>query len=171
LPKFYDKVVFLHQQHKEFHHDYTGDYAIIPNLKENLEFKEKPELDLIAGIIGSIEDRKQTSVSIDRALKDGCKKVYLFGHVTDTKYWQESLSDWLVKYPEIVFLKGYFEDKQEMYDMIGRVYHSSKGEVACLVKDECYLTGTKFFGNEQTEHEVSTLTNDEITQLWINLFN
>ena len=58
-----------------------------------------------------------------------------------------------------------------MYDMIGRVYHSSKGEVACLVKDECYLTNTEFFGNEETENEVSTLTNDEILTLWEKLFN
>ena len=170
LPEFIDEVVFLHEKHREFHEEYKGEYSIIPNLKEDLVFKEKPELDLIAGIIGTIEDRKQTSISIDRAIKDGCKKVYLFGHVTDTEYWQKSLIDWLVTFPEIVFLKGYYEDKQEMYDMIGRVYHSSKGEVACLVKDECYLTGTKFFGNDQTENEVSTLSNDEVIDLWLNLF-
>jgi hypothetical protein len=126
---------------------------------------------LIAGIIGSIEDRKQTSISIDRAIKDGCKKVYLFGHITDTEYWQKSLIEWLVAFPEIVFLKGYYGDKQEMYDMIGRVYHSSKGEVACLVKDECYLTGTEFIGNEETNNVVSTLTNEEILFLWKKLFN
>jgi hypothetical protein len=57
-----------------------------------------------------------------------------------------------------------------MYDSIGRVYHSSKGEVACLVKDECYLTGTKFFGNKETENEVSTLTNEEIFKLWKKTF-
>ena len=62
-------------------------------------------------------------------------------------------------------------DKQKMYNMIGKVYHSSKGEVACLVKDECYLTNTEFFGNEETNHEVSKLTNNEILQLWKNLFN
>ena len=170
LPEFIDEVVFLHDQHREFHEEYKGKYSIIPNLKEDLVLKEKPELDLIAGIIGTIEDRKQTSISIDRAIKDGCKKVYLFGHVTDTEYWQKSLIEWLVTFPEIVFLKGYYENKQEMYDMIGRVYHSSKGEVACLVKDECYLTGTKFFGNDQTENEVSTLSNDIVIDLWIKLF-
>jgi len=53
-----------------------------------------------------------------------------------------------------------------MYNSIGRVYHSSNGEVACLVKDECHYTNTKFFGNEQTTHEVSTLNNDEIFLLW-----
>jgi hypothetical protein len=95
----------------------------------------------------------------------------LFGNVNDEEYWLKSIVDWLVEFPETIALKGYMEDKQEMYDMIGRVYHSSKGEVACLVKDECYLTGTQFFGNEQTENEVSTLSNDEIVQLWIKLFN
>ena len=38
----------------------------------------------------------------------------------------------------------------KMYDMVGCVYHSSKSEVACLVKDECYLTNTIFNGNENT---------------------
>jgi hypothetical protein len=58
-----------------------------------------------------------------------------------------------------------------MYDMIGKVYHSSKGEVACLVKDECYLTNTEFYGNEETENEVSKLTNEEVLVLWKKLFN
>jgi hypothetical protein len=53
-----------------------------------------------------------------------------------------------------------------MYNSIGRVYHSSKGEVACLVKDECDLTNTKFFGNEETENEVSKLSNIEIVDAW-----
>jgi len=57
-------------------------------------------------------------------------------------------------------------DKQLMYDKIGRVYHSSVGEVACLVKDECYLTNTKFFGNEETENIVSELSNIDIINLW-----
>ena len=61
---------------------------------------------------------------------------------------------------------GHVTDKQKMYNSIGRVYHSSKGEVACLVKDECYSTNTKFYGNSETENEVSKLTNEEILTLW-----
>jgi len=64
---------------------------------------------------------------------------------------------------------GHSTNKQNMYNSIGRVYHSSKGEVACLVKDECYLTNTKFFGNKETENEVSTLSNLEILNKWIKL--
>ena len=70
-----------------------------------------------------------------------------------------------------IILAGYATNKQEMYDSIGRVYHSSKGEVACLVKDECYLTGTKFFGNQETDNVVSSLSNDEILNLWKKVLN
>jgi hypothetical protein len=158
--------VFLHEPHKNFHSDYYGDYVIIPNLKENLISKEKSELDLVAGIIGSIEDRKQTHISIQRAMKDRCKKIYLFGSINEEEYFNNYVKPLLT--PKIEML-GHTTNKQEMYDMIGRVYHSSKGEVACLVKDECYLTDTKFFGNEETDNEVSTLTNEEIITLWKNL--
>ena len=65
---------------------------------------------------------------------------------------------------------GFSTNKQEMYNSIGRVYHSSKGEVACLVKDECWLTNTKFFGNEETNNKVSTLSNEEIINLWKKIF-
>jgi hypothetical protein len=63
------------------------------------------------------------------------------------------------------------DNKQEMYDMIGRVYHYSMGEVACLVKDESYQTGTKFFGSGETTHEVSKLTNLELLEVWKKLLD
>jgi hypothetical protein len=163
VKQFWDTAVFLHQQHREYHSDYLGDSVIIPNIKEPLIAKDKEDLDLVAGIIGTIEDRKQTHISIQRAIKDRCRKIYLFGHIGDQKYFEENVKPLLNPRIEMV---GHTTDKQAMYDMIGRVYHSSKGEVACLVKDECYLTNTKFFGNEETENEISTLTNDEIIELW-----
>lgn len=163
VKQFWDEAVFLHQTHRKYHSDYYGKFTIIPNIKEDLKKKDKVDLDLIAGIIGTIEDRKQTHVSIQRAMRDKCKKIYLFGHIGDQQYFDTNVKPLLN--PRIE-LYGHTTDKQGMYDMIGRVYHSSKGEVACLVKDECYQTGTKFFGNEETEHEVSTLTNDQILELW-----
>jgi hypothetical protein len=124
---------------------------------------DKNGLDLVAGIIGSIEDRKQTHISIQRALADGCKQIYLFGYISDQNYYEKYVEPLLNDKIQIV---GFMTDKQKMYDSIGRVYHSSKGEVACLVKDECWLTNTKFFGNEETNNIVSTLSNDEIFELW-----
>ena len=167
IPQHWDEVIFLHKAHQEYHSKYKGDYSIIPNLKYPLYKKDKPELDKVAGIIGSIEDRKQTHISIQRALKDKCTKIYLFGKIGDQKYYDSFVKP-LTSLPFIEEY-GHAEDKQSMYDMVGRVYHSSKGEVACLVKDECWSTGTQFFGNEETEHEVSELTNEEIIKEWIKV--
>jgi hypothetical protein len=167
INRFWDTAIFLHEKHREFHKNYNGEYKIIPNIKENLyptEIKLKKDLDLIAGIIGTIEDRKQTHISIKRALSDGCEKVILFGHIGDNNYFENFVKPLLSD--ERIVMNGHSLNKQDMYNSIGRVYHSSKGEVACLVKDECYSTGTKFFGNEETENEVSTLTNLEILNLW-----
>jgi hypothetical protein len=169
IKQHWDTVVFLHDQHRTFHNDYKGEYTIIPNLKENLKISDKTNVKNIAGIIGTIEDRKQTHVSIQRSLKDKCEKIYLFGHIGDEKYFNDYVKPLMI--PNRVILFGHTTDKQEMYDMIGKVYHSSKGEVACLVKDECYLTNTEFYGNEETENEVSKLTNEEVLVLWKKLFN
>ena len=168
VPQYWDTVVFLHEQHREYHNDYVNEFTIIPNLKPDLKANSKTNLDLVAGIIGSIEDRKQTHTSIQRAMADGCTKIKLFGHISEQNYYDKYVLPLMTDNVELI---GFSTDKQAIYDSIGRVYHSSKGEVACLVKDECYLTNTKFFGNEETDNEVSTLTNDEIITKWINLFN
>jgi len=158
-----DEVVFLHEHHRNYHSTYTGKYSIIPNLKEDLLPSNKSKKELIAGIIGAIEDRKQTHISIDRAIADGCEKVFIIGHIMDNDYYNQYIKPRL---SNSVLMVPYQNNKQKMYDVLGRVYHSSKGEVACLVKDECAQTNTKFFGNEETEHEVSSLTNNEILLLW-----
>ena len=169
VKQYWDEIIFLHDKHREYHKRYLGKFSIIPNLKENLISIEKPELDKVAGIIGTIEDRKQTHVSIQRALNDGCEKILLYGHVGDEQYYQTNVKP-LMSNSNII-LMGHSTNKQNMYNSIGRVYHSSKGEVACLVKDECYLTNTKFYGNEETQNEVSKLTNPEILTLWKNILN
>jgi hypothetical protein len=168
MPKYWDNLVFSHEEHRKYHNRYNGPYTVIPNPKEPLIPIDKPELDLVAGVIGTVEERKQTHVSIERAFADGCKKVLLYGKVHEnTPYFNKYVKKY-VHHPDVNFM-GYTNTKQEMYNSIGRVYHSSNGEVACLVKDECHYTNTKFFGNEQTEHIVSELTNDDIFELWKNV--
>jgi len=165
LPNFFDEVIFLHEEHRNYHSKYNGEYSIIPNLKENLKSNTKePNVELIAGIIGSIEPRKQTHISIQRALDEGCEKIILHGQIMDNNYFENFVKP-LLNNPKVE-MGGFLTDKQLMYDKIGRVYHSSVGEVACLVKDECYLTNTKFFGNEETENIVSELSNIDIINLW-----
>jgi hypothetical protein len=62
------------------------------------------------------------------------------------------------------------DDKQKMYDMIGKVYSSSISEVASLVKDECILTGTEFVGTNSTSHENIYWGNEKIINEWKRIF-
>jgi hypothetical protein len=165
IKQFWDEAVFLNQKHREYHNEYNGSFRIIPNLKEELKISDKTGLDKIAGIIGTFDENKQTHISIIRALKDGCEKILLFG--TRTSPYYENFVKPLIS--NKVIEMGFINNKQSMYDMIGRVYHSSISEVATLVKDECAITGTKFFGNEATDTPVSILTNDEIINEWTKL--
>lgn len=167
IKQYWDEVVFLNQRHREYHNEYINKFTIIPNLRQKFEMRDKKGLEKIAGIIGSFDENKQTHVSIQRALADDCEKIYLFGE-PNGEYYEKYVKPLI---NDRVILKGFVEDKQSMYDMIGCVYHSSKSEVACLVKDECELTGVIFNGNEATDNPPVTLTNDEIIEKWLKLLN
>ena len=164
---FWDEIVFINEEQRQYHNRYNGTYSIIPNLKEHLDLIDKPELELVAGVIGTIDINKQTHISIQRAINDGCEKVFVFGSVSDPKYYEEMVKP---LFSDKVLYIGHTENKQDMYNSIGRVYHSSISEVACLIKDECKTTNTKFFGNDATTPEVSSLTNDEVINEWSNIF-
>ncbi len=163
--QFWDEVVFLNEKHRQYHRDYKGKFSIIPNLKEPLYKSDKTGLEKVAGIIGSFDQNKQVHISIERALEDGCEQIYLFGE-PNSGYYESEIKPYL---SDKVILKGYMEDKQAMYDMIGRVYHSSISEVACLVKDECETTGTVFHGNNVTNNPPVLLSNKEIINEWVKL--
>jgi hypothetical protein len=165
--QFWDEAVFLNQRHKDYHSKYTGNFTIIPNLKTPLIKRNKNGFEKIAGVIGSFDENKQTHVSIERALSDGCEKIYLFGEPYGS-YYEDFIKPLL---SDKVILKGFLEDKQAIYDMIGCVYHSSKSEVATLVKDECESAGVIFNGNEATENQPVLLTNDEIIQKWLKILD
>ena len=169
IPQYWDEVVFLNKKQREYHHRYKGRYNIIPNLKEVLLNNPKsPETKGVAGIIGSIDENKQTHVSIHKALRDGFKKVILFGNVTDPNYYNNFVKPLI---NENVVEKGFISDKQKIYDEVEAVYLSSHSEVASLVKDECETTGTKFYGSKATEHDVINLSNDEIIKEWVKILD
>jgi hypothetical protein len=166
VPQYWDEVVFINETHREYHKQYNGKYTIIPNLTQKLLKSDKTGLEKIAGIIGSFDFNKQTHVSIQRAINDGCEKVYLFGE-PNTDYFNQYVKPLC---NDKVIVKGFMNDKQKMYDMIGCVYSSSLSEVASLVKDECLLTGTKFFGTESTSHDNIYWGNDKIINEWKKIF-
>jgi hypothetical protein len=165
IKQYWDEVIFLNKRHRDYHSEYNGEFSIIPNLKENLIHRDKKGLEKIAGVIGSFDENKQTHISIQRALSDGCEQVYLFGEAGG-EYYEKYVKNLL---GDNVIIKGFTNDKQGMYDSIGCVYHSSKSEVACLVKDECETTGVVFNGNEATDNPPVLETNDEIINKWIEL--
>ncbi len=167
IKPFWDEVIFLNQRHRDYHKEYNGAFRIIPNLKQPLLKGDKTGLEKIAGVIGSFDANKQTHLSIGRAMADDCEKIYLFGD-PNTPYYHSHVEPLV---GNNVIVKGFIEDKQAMYDMIGCVYHSSKSEVACLVKDECETTGTIFYGNESTDNPSNILTNDDIITKWVNALN
>lgn len=166
---FWDEAIFLNEKQRKYHSRYNGKYSIIPNLREPLIKNDKSiEVEKIAAVIGSIDENKQTHISIDRALGEGYEKVILYGNITDEKYYNEQVKPLI---NENVIEYGFESDKQKVYDSVGAVFLSSKSEVASLVKDECETTGTKFFGNYATNHDVIELTNDEIVNEWVKLLN
>jgi hypothetical protein len=167
VKQHWDEVVFINETHREYHNQYKGNYSIIPNLTQNLFKSDKSGVEKIAGIIGSFDFNKQTHISIQRALNDGCEKVYLFGE-PNTDYFNQYVKPLC---SDKVIVKGFMDDKQKMYDMIGKVYSSSLSEVASLVKDECILTGTEFIGTNSTSHKNIYWGNETIINEWKKIFN
>lgn len=168
VKRFWDEVVFVTKDQRSYHKDYNGPFRIIPNIIEDIKVNKKENLDKIAAVIGSIDQNKQTHVSIFRALKDQCEKILLYGKITDNEYFNTQIKPLL---SDRVQYMGFVENKSDIYDNVGRVYLSSKKEVAPLVRDECLTTDTKFFGNDMTNGNHYDFTNDDIIELWCNIFN
>lgn len=171
---FWDECVFLNEEHKKYHSSYTGPYRIIPNLRQKIKKIEKSlEAKKCAGVIGSIDENKQTHISIQRALDDGYEKVYVFGllRVKGMKYAEKFIIPLMEKYPKQIIHMGLMGNKSEMYAMIDAAYLSSISEVAPLVRDECETTGTIFRGVESCYGATTLMSNREIINAWIDVLH
>lgn len=155
----YNKVHYVSKWQQEWH-GAKKSYFLLPNILEDLKPNTKPN-EKIGGVIGSIDRNKRTHLSIQKALEDGCKKVYLFGTVTDNDYF-ETMKHLIC---EEVVLVGQVEDKQKMYDMVTDVYQNSIRETWGYVKGESVLTGTNYHSNEATNH-FWTMDKLEILERW-----
>lgn len=155
----YSKVVYVSKWQQEFH-NIKKSYTIIPNILEDLFKNEKPK-DKTGGVVGSVDRNKQTHISIQNALKDGCEKVYLFGKVTDQSYFDEHVKCLI---SDKVVLYGYADNKQSMYDMVTDVYQSSIRETWGYVAGECQITGTKYHSTGMCNFEF--MSKNEIIERW-----
>lgn len=161
--KICDKIHYVSQWQKEYHNiDYPN--FIIPNIISSLKISEnKP--DKIFGIIGSIDANKNVHKSIERAINDGAKKIFIYGLIIDQNYFIHYIQPLMKKYGNIE-LKGYCNDKQQIYDSISRVYQDSELESWGYIRAECAVTGTEFFGNKTTINQEIWDTN-KIIQKWL----
>ena len=133
----FDKIHYVSEHQRKFH-GLQHPYFIISNILEDLKSNPKPA-GKIGGIVGSIDKNKQVHISIQKALKDGCDKVYIYGLITEPWYWQNEVVK-LVDGDKVVY-KGYEEDKQKMYDSFTDLYFSSIRECAPYVPGEAKMAG------------------------------
>ena len=145
------------------------DGVVIPNLVRGItESKNKPEG--IAGIIGTVNPVKGVHTSIERALKDGCKEVHIYGNCNDQNYFKSKIEPLLLK-KEVVY-KGMEMDRQKIYDNISCVYQSnidSVPESFGRVRAECIRAGIPYHGNDSATTPFELWEETKVLSEWKEL--
>ena len=161
----YESIIFSSQSLKDWHYYYKGpqNLLVIPTFQSKLK-KVTPSPEGIAGVIGTISLFKQTHISIQRALADGMKKVFLYGDY-EPVYFENVIKPLL---GDNVIHKGLVDNMQEVYESISCVYHSSLYESASLVLKECQHVGLPFYGNENIL-DYETWDDDSIFDAWVEV--
>jgi len=154
----YDTIQYVSELQKEWH-GVEHNSVIIPPMVEHIKWKD-PENNK-AGVIGSIDFHKQPHLSIQAALDDGYKKVFLFGDITDLPYFDKEVKPYVERGEAV--LMGHESDRNALYGKISCVYHSSLRETYGLVEAECKLAGIPFRG---ASNKQPILTKDEIWERW-----
>lgn len=168
----YDYVHYVSESQRKWHNRDSINWdqinypsVIIPNVLDDLKPNPKGK-ETFAGIIGSVDCHKQTHLSIQRALEDGHDKIVLCGELSDPYYWEERIRPLEDKHPGKIFHIGYQENKQNMYDCLHEVYHSSLRETFNLVKAECQLTNTKYNGLPSADTDGEYWPKEKILEAW-----
>lgn len=162
MQPFWDAIHFVSFAQRDWH-GVSG--TVIPNRITGLA--HYPAHTGIAGVIGSIDPNKRTHVSIQRAIEDGFHVVYLFGEITDTAYFNRDVRSYVEA--GLAECKGFVDDRQQMYDALEAVYHSSSSETFNLVKAECEVTGTAYHGTKSADPDVSLLGDEQLLAEWTRL--
>lgn len=162
--KGYDNFIFVHENQR-IYHGFNG--QIIPNRVKNLvDIKNhSPPNENIAGIIGTIQHRKNTHVSICKALENNCQKILLFGNF-EGSYFNNIIEPMR---SERIIYKGLFLDKMKMYNQFDDLYHFSNEECASLCVGECRVLSKKIFKSKYVD-DFEILDDHEILEKWKSLF-
>ena len=164
----YDVIHFVSDYQKEWHGvDHPS--VVIPGLIDKVKWSSPNNK--TAGVIGSIDEHKQTHVSVQRAFDAGYEKVLLFGQINDKPYFDKEIAPMLLT--KNVSIMNYCEDKEKMYNSVEAVYHSSKRECLPTVQGECINAGIPYFGLECNMRNVEDYEFDdkEILSKWRVVLN
>ena len=160
-----DAIRFVSQ----FQKDWQGvDGTVIPNLVRGIT-KSKNAGGNIAGVVGTINPIKGVHESIQRALKDGCDKVYVYGNVSDHNYFNAKVSP---LFSDKVIYKGMESDRQKIYDSISYVYQSNVSEVPesfGRVRAECIRAGIEYRGNDAATTQFDLWEEDQVFDAFTEL--
>jgi len=137
----YNLIHFVSNYQKEWH-GVNHPNIVIPGVIEKIKWSNPKNN--TAGVIGSIDEHKQTHVSVQRAFDAGYEKVLLFGQINDKPYFDKEIAPLLLT--KNVSIMNYCDDKEKMYGSIEAVYHSSKRECLPTVQGECMKAGIPYFG-------------------------
>jgi len=165
ITPFWDEIAYVSNK-QMFWQGVSG--TVIPNIISDLVPTKNPVLG-VAGVIGSIDPHKRTHVSIERALKDGYKDIRIFGMTTDQEYYDTEVLPLIEKHN--LTKMGHVDNKQQMYDSLSVVYHSSERETFNFIEVECEKTGTLYKGWKSAESGAELWTNTKILKAWENLLN
>lgn len=162
----YDAIIFVDKSQIKFH---RKEGFIIPNPVTNLVDKSKhqPPGKNIAGVVGTIQQRKQQKESIIKALQNGVSKVLLFGD-REENYFKNEIEPLL---NDKVEYKGFYnpDKRMEIYNQFDVLYHLSSDESASLVVGECEILKKPVVKSNQVG-EYDILQNEEILKKWKFLF-
>jgi hypothetical protein len=158
----YDAIRFVSRSQQEWH---GVDGVVIPNIFEQ-GLHEGPKG--VAGVIGSVSERKQTHEAVKFALRDGAKKVLVYGPYkqSDQNYIDFHFKP-LLEIPEVEY-RGMVRDRTEMYNTISSVYCASNEECACRVRGECESLNIPFH-NTGNALEYDMWSKNKILKEWHRL--
>jgi hypothetical protein len=157
---FWDDIVYVSNS-QMFWQGVHG--TVIPNVICDVEKVEEKSF-IAAGVIGSIDENKNTHVSIERAVKDGHETIMLYGQVTDRKYYKDKVKKWVDKGTAVIC--GYENDRNSLYGSLSDVYHSSSSETFNYIKPECKKAGVEYHGLESSESGAEYWDTPEILSAW-----
>jgi len=148
-------------------YDAKGEMVVIPNLLDpKLVKRRKQPKGKVGAVIGSVDRNKNTHVSIQKALDDGCKSVKVFGSVNGHEYYKEHV-EVLFKDPRVSY-KGIVDDKNTMYSDITDVYHYSLKESWGYIDAECSFLDINY--HTTLENRVNPVSNSTILDRWMEIF-